>query len=473
MSSVITFDSNPGSVTDRVIRITGTLQAAVTSLEFGNAFSSMVAAAVSGNRFSCVVELTPGRNELFFQPYNITSTPLQSERYVITYTPTPVQYHQVQTSLDLHAQSLGYERLPGERAVSLKKRILQGGRARALRRNAVPMQLATEMGFPFSEEMIRFHIGRTTYNHPALINCYIQCTPFELKVTADSLVTSEGPIVFDAGHPYYTTLEELSPFGRLQLVDDGGTPVGVGDYEYDAETNRIHLLNTEMVGKDLMLVYNSVQSFTLASYTLATLKVALEAALAVEMEITESEFHTDANAAGWMIPFEWARISEQETLDDETRTKPGVYASVSEIRVYPLHVYRREFLVDGSGLGTKLEKYVREVNDVDHRTWAQIIVGQDGLRDRTITPLYDPLPHLMDGNRGYWGTDYNIHEVQYLGTGLHDVQNPFNGLAVASWQSGTGALGDLENDGVVEVLTSHTEVVDVEETFTNVLYGII
>lgn len=475
MSSVLKFDRIPSRVTTSVLRVTGKAEASVASIEAGTSYSSLSKIQLTGGRFSAVLELTPGRNQFVFQPYAAGGSPLQSEIEVITYEHQTLESYVVTGALDMHAAELGYERLPGERNVSFKKRLLQGSKGREDVRKHVPIAMATELGFPFSKDMVRVKVARTKFNHPSLTAGFVKITPTAFKYTGDQLVTSEGPVVFDVGYPYITPAQEVSPFSNIRLYREGGDPVAQSDYEYQTETNRIWLRNDALVGSDLLLVYNYVNSISIESGDITALKTAVELQTYLELEITDSEFHTSSDLAALLIPQDWTLIPDTEDYPSGAlRTNPGVYLSVSEIRAFPLHEHKQDYLDNGSGLGTKLQKYVSEVNIVDHRNWERFVVGRDGLRDENITPLYDAFPHLSDPKRGHWGQNmYNIHQVQYLGTGLNDAANPFVGIIPQWWQSGAGHLGDLEPDSPVQELDDISEITDATDTPINPLYGIL
>lgn len=470
MSSLLQFDSIPSHVKSRVIKLSGTADTSVASLVAGQTLASLSAVRLtSGKRFSAVLQLTPGRNEFIFQPYSVTSTPMTSERIVVYYDNTPVELHNVQNSLDFHAAEMGFTRLYAEKNVSLKERLLQAGT------DPGPVTaIATELAAPISVDMVRFYVDRTTYNRPKYTDAFVKVTTSEVLVAARELVNSDSPVRFDSGHPYYTPLSEVSPFGSITLYSESGEPLPPDTYEYLTETNRIWLRDPEFVGKDLLLVYNTVVSIPITG-TLAALKTAVEVATDLIMEITPTDYHTTTTSAELLIPEGWQEVDNQEDFPNSTnRTQPGAYFSVSTVRSYPLHEFSRDLLVNGSGLGTKLEKYVKEVNEVDHRTWDKIVVGRDGLRDATINPRYDYLPHLTDSERGYWGPNgYNRHEVQYLGSGYLDPSNQFVGIGLVRWQSGTGQLGDLEAGNSSRELSDYTDELEEEETTSNPLYGIL
>lgn len=472
---MIKFDKTPARVKTAVLRITGRADPSVDSIEAGPDYSNLTKIQLSGGRFSAVLELTPGRNQFIFQPYATGGSPLQSEIEVITYEKQVVESYSPMTSLDLHGAELGFERLPEERNVSYKQRLLQGSKGKDNPRTFIQNAYATEMGFPFSRNMVRIKVDRTDYNKPRLTNGHVKVTPTQFKYAGDQLVTSEGPVQFDPGYPYITPSQEVSPVGTVRVLQENGEPVSVGDYEYESDTGRVWLKNADLAGQDLLLVYNYVASFTLSGNTLTALKALVDATNHLEMVITSNDYHSGSTASDYLVPKDWTRVSEREDYPtDSLRTDPGVYLSVCEISAWPLHEHAEDLLVNGSGLGTKLEKYVREVTRVDHRTWDKVIVGRDGLRDENISPLYDSFPHLTDAKRGYWGSNqYNIHEVQYLGAGIGDRSNQFVGITPLEWQSGTGQLGDLEPDFAVQEISDTADITDTEEDQVNILYGIL
>lgn len=465
----------PSKVKTAVLRITGRADPSVASIEAGLNYSSLTKIQLSGGRFSAVLELTPGRNQFVFQPYAVGGSALQSDIQVITYEKQVVEAHAPDTSLDLHGAELGFERLPTERGVSYKQRLLQGSKGKDDPRTFIQNAYATEMGFPFSREMVRVKVDRTGYNRPKLTNGFVKITPTQFKYTGDQLLASEGPVRFDAGYPYITPDQEVSPFGAVRVIQENGEPVATGDYEYEAETGRVWLKNPDLSDQDLLLVYNYVTSFTLAGNDLAALKALVDATGYLEMIINDTDYHTSTTDSDWLVPKDWTAVPEDEDYPtDSLRTDPGVYLSVCEVNAWALHEHADDLLDNGSGLGTKLEKYVREVNRVDHRTWDKIVVGRDGLRDENVTPLYDAFPHLTDAKRGHWGSnEYNIHEVHYLGTGVDDQDNQFVGIRPLQWQSGVGQLGDLEPDFAVQEVNDTADITDTEEDQVNILYGIL
>lgn len=470
MSSLLEFDSIPSHVKSRVIKLSGTAHASVGSLEVGTSLATLATVRLtSGKRFSAVLQLTPGRNEFIFQPYSAMVTPMTAERLVIYYDNTPVELHSVGNSLDFHAAEMGYSRLFGEKNVSLKERLLQAGTE-----TSPVVAISTELASPISVDMVRFYVERTSYNRPKYNDAFVKVSTSEVSVAARELVNSDSPVRFDSGHPYYTPASEVSPFGSLTVYSESGEPLPPDAYEYLVDTNRVWLRDLAFAGKDLMLVYNTVVSVPITG-TLANLKTAIELATDLVMEITATDYHTTATSASWLVPEGWQEVDNQEDFPNNiNRTQPGAYISVSEVRAYPLHEFSRDLLVGGSGLGTKLEKYVKEVNEVDHRTWDKIVVGRDGLRDANINPRYDYFPHLTDSARGSWGPDgYNRHEVQYLGSGYLDTSNPFVGVPLVRWQSGTGQLGDLESGNSARELSDYTDELEEEETTSNPLYGIL
>lgn len=476
MSKVLQFDSEPSTTRSRVLKVTGKADSAVFSIEVGPDWSTLSPIQLtSGKRFSAILELTPGRNEFVFQPYSVSSTPLQAERFVINYRETEVETYHTGNSLDFHAEELGFSRLFGEKNVSLRERMMQAGLAVAQGDQGVPISMAAEMAKPFSHEMVRVSITRSTYNRPDITDVFVKVTPSQFKIAAKQLVNSDSPVRFDIGYPYYTPSSEVSPFGRVKLLTEAGEDLPSDAYDYDADTNRIWLRDFDYVDQDLLLVYNTVLSVDLSG-DLAAFETAVELATDLEVTITATDYHTSTTDADWLVPTTWLPVSEQEDYPNNVnRTQPGAYLSVSETKSFPLHFHREDFLdSEGSGLGTKLEKYVKEVNSVDRRTWDKVIVGVDGLRDETFNPRYDAFPHLMDSHRGHWGADrYNIHEVQYLGTGVRDTSNQFRGVPLNRWQSGTGTEGDLEPGSSTVELVSYLDEPEVVEEESNPLYGIL
>lgn len=470
----ITFDAFPSVISKPVIVITGTVDASVSSLEVGPDLGSLVATDLSQQRFSVVVELSPGRNEVVFQPYGPLSQPLTPHREVVTYSKFTGELHLVGNSLDKHGAVLGIDRFPGEKNVSYKKRLLQAARALPKSRDGSALMMATEMGFAFSQDMIRVYVERTTYNRPKLTNPHMRITTAALEYTADELVAFEGPVVFDYGYPYLTPSNAVSPFGSMKILTEGSEELDGDAFEYDFEQNRIFLKDDDYANQDLTLVYNTVASFSVASGDIAAFETAVEGGSDLLVEVTDTDFHTTATSASWILPQAWIRIPTQEDYPVAgIADNPGVYLSVSEIKAFALHEFRDSLLdSSGSGLGTDLEKYTKEIRQVDRRTWAQIIPGRDGLRDRNAKPLDDYLPHLSDPIAGAWGAnEYNLHEVSYLGSGVDDPSNPFVGVGKARWRSGVGTRGDLEPGVVRQELKSFADIIEETKIPESILYG--
>ena len=283
-------------------------------------------------------------------------------------------------------------------------------------------------------------------------------------------------MVFDYGHPYITPSSTVSPFGAMKLLMEGGEEISGEDFEYDYKQNRVLLKNLDHANLDLTLVHNTVSSFSINTGTLATLETTIEAGSDLLVEITDTEFHTSTDLADWIIPQAWVPLSTEEDFPTNgIDADPGLYLSVSEVKTFALHEFRDSFLdSDGSGIATTLEDYVREIRSVDRRTWARIIPGRDGLRDAEAKPLDDYFPHLADPIRGTWGVnEYNINEVQYLGSGVNDPANPLVGTEQLHWQSGTGTRGDLEPGVVRKELRSYADIVEETKVPQSVLYGVL
>lgn len=447
MSNLLKFDHVPGTTQHRVIRVTGAADSSVDSLEYGTAFTSMVLAQLAAKRFSAVLELEVGRNVFYFQPYAVGGAPLQSQSIVIDYEAPAPTAKSVPNSLDYHSQQLGFERLDGERNVSFKQRLLQGAAGKADLRTYVPAAFATELASPFSRGMVRVHVNRTSFNRPVTKEVFAAVTPTEFKYTGSALVRTDGPVVFDPAYPYHTPEAELSVFHPIKLISQSGQQLADSDFEYEVTTNRIWLRNQQYTNQDIIIVYNYVNSYALTG-DLDALKTAVEVDGHLLVTITDSSFHNDTTNADWLIPAAWSPVDETEDfMAGSLRDQPGLYLSVSQSRAFPLHEHAEEYLVDGSGLGTSLEYYVREVNAVDHRTWDKIVIGRDGLRDETIVPLYSAFPHLTDPAR----------------SGVQDT----------TWQSGAGQLGDLEPDSSVNEALTVTDLEDEEDSGSSILYGIL
>lgn len=470
----IDFDAFPSVTSKPILTITGTVDGNVTALEVGPDLSNLVATDLSGQRFSVVVELDPGRNEVVFQTYGAASQALTPIRKVITYNKQSPELFHVKNSLDKHGELIGIDRIPGEKNVSYKKRLLQAAQTIPGSRVGVLGMMATELGFAFSMDMVRVYIDRTTYNRPKLTNPYIRVTLDAVEYTADELITFESPVVFDYGNPYITPSSTVSPFGPIKLLTEGGEEVDGDDFEYDEVLNRVFLKDLDYAGHDLTLVYNTVTSFSISSGSISTLETTIESGSDLELEVFTTDFHSGADDADWILPLSWTPIPTQEDYpSDDIDDDPGVYLNISEIKTFALHEFRDTFLdSNGSGLASDLEDYVREIGSIDRRNWARIIPGRDGLRDANSRPLDDYFPHLADPVRGVWGNnEYNIHEVQYLGAGVDDPSNPFKGVQPLQWQSGSGTLGDLEPGVVRQELQSYADIVEDSKIPVNILYG--
>lgn len=471
--SVVTLDAFPTETSDQIIIVTGRVDGRVDSLEFGTDVSSLTPVSLSNKRFKVVLELSPGRNEFIFQPYDTSSNPLSTLREVITYYKQTPELVTVGNALDLHGERLGFDRLRGEKNVSYKKRLLQGAK-KPNDRQGQPLSMATELAFPFSLNNVRISVQRTDYNRPKLTNPYIKVTLDEIQIAGNELVATDSPVVFDESYPYLTPENTISPFGRIVILNEAGHEMDPEEYEYDSDTDRILIKNRDYANKDLILAYNKIESYTLTGNDLATVKSTVESAGYINMEITDTDHHTSSTDADWLLPISWVPLT---TVEDNPTTnigkEPGVYLSTSEIKTFPLHEFKDDLLnSDGSGIGTALERYLKELNKVDRRTWGRVIVGQDGLRDGSQQPLFDYYPHLADPERGFWGTnEYNIHEVQYLGDGVNDTSNPLRGVQENQWHSGSGTEGDLEPDAVSQELQSFADITEEEKIPTNIIYG--
>jgi len=478
LSKVIRFDNNQSRVRSPVVVITGRADASVSSIEAGPDFNNLTRIQLKAGRFQAIMQLKSGRNQLVFQPYAPGGSPLQSESRVVYLETDPTESYQVQTSLDNHGQAIGFNRLPGERSVSYKNRLLQAAGSRDDQRTYVPVAISTEAAVPFSRDILRVKTARSAFNNTKLRSGFIKVTPTQFKYTGGQTLEYDGPFIFDKGYPYAAPTNEVSPFSVIKVYTENGDLVSKGDYEWDADLKRLHLKNPDYYGAPINIIYNKVLSFDLAGITLDDLKTAVESEGHLLFDITDTKYHNDQSPADWLVPIDWTSVPEtQDYPVDLVLPQPGAYVSMSSVKTWVLHEHAKDLLVNGSGLGTKLEVYVDEVKKEDHRTWPLHIVGVHGLRSENISPLYDAIPNLMDSISGYWGQDrLNIHQLQYLGIGFKDSNYLYRGVKEHQWQSGTGQLGDLEGDTPVNELTDPADVIldpKPEPDGASIIYGII
>lgn len=482
--NLIVLDNVPTVAPAKIIVISGTLDASVGSLEIGTTLADLAPVPIANQRFQTVLELDVGHNEFILQPYSITASPLAPDRISIEYVENKVELLNVGNSLDFHGAEIGFDRLRGEKNVSYKARLLQGAKRQGAGRDFIPISYATELAFPISIGMLRVYADRSTFNTPLVTNPFIRVTLDELQLAADEIISSEV-VVFDEQYPYVTPADPVSPFGVIRLLEENGQELDPSCYDYDTVSNRIRLLDAGSIGKDLILEYNSITAFALST-DIAALVTAVNASNLILIEVFDSEYHDDTVDSLWILPRQWTSLSTREDFPTTGfGDNPGVYLSVSELKTYVLHEFKDDLLINGSGIGTKLEKYVNEILQAEHRSWDRFVVGRDGLRDENIVPLYDSFPHLTDPVRGTWsfyadvsavwtliGSRLNIHQIAYLTTIYDDYQIVFNGVHPEEWQSGTGTLGDLSPGIASQELRSYGDIIEEQKTPSS-LYGVL
>lgn len=460
---LVIFDAIPRTVHSSVIRLTGSVDSTITNLSFGPNPSNLKVIQLTNRRWTAVLQLESGRNEFTFQPYTTGPVPAAPERLVVYYEQPKLELHHPPTSLDGHAARLGYTRLPTETGVSFKNRLMQGASAAGAGLATIPIALATEIGFPYSRDMVRVKVERTTYNHPVATQAWIRATPSRIQFTCRELAVAPTVVRFDAGYPYYSITP--SPFHPIRLTFINGQDVPASAWEFLPETNRLWLRDLDLANKDLLLSWTAINEYLYAT-DLAALKTAIEADGFVEFLITASDYHSSTTDADWLIATPWLPVSEDEDWPTGvTLDQPGPRFSVSEVQSFVLHGNANDYLQGGSGLGTALERWIGELNLVDRRTWATIVIGRDGLRDGDNLPIQSAFPHLMDASRGGWGTtQLNQHEEAYLNTGA-----PF--IGATTWKSGTGQLGDLEAGVVRQEMQTLADLVEEAKIPANIIYG--
>lgn len=467
---MIKFDNIPTTSTRAVITLTGTVSASIETIEYGTDLSSMSVVPVNNLRFSVVLELAAGDNDFHFVGKSGSGGFVEGTRRNIPYTVPSQTTLRVQNQLDMHGERFGYERLNGERNPNYRTRLVQGAAISEDGKDHIQKAASTEIAFPYSMGALHVWVERSTYNHPLLTNPYIRVTFDNLEVTAEELRTEEV-VNFSWADPYITPSSTLSEVGPIELFLESGEAVPQISYEYDVETARVWIKDINLADQDLTISYQTILAFSLSG-DIAALTTSVQADGRLNMEFTDTDNHDTTSASNLIIPRPWELFDSGEQLPDSTgREQPGNRFSLSEVTTYVLHSMRRELLnSEGNGLGTKLQKFVDEINRIDRRTWARVVVGKDGLRDRTLVPLFDSFPHVTDNLRGSWGASaYNIHEFAYLGTSSDE----YKGVRPHQWQSGIGSQDDLE-PSVVDLNQRNSDTVfDNEKIPANVIYGVL
>jgi hypothetical protein len=463
---MIQIDTIPRETEATIIVVTGTVHPSIVRMEYGTDLSDMSSVPVNDLRFRVVLELQPGNNDYSFVGYSSTNEMVKTIRRNVVYNPPKEHLQNIQNTLDIHGERLGFRRMKGEMNPNYRTRLAQGSQVLD-REDSVPKAVSTEIAFPYSHDFLRVFVTHTDFNHLILKDPYIRVTFDYIEVTDTSMYVNET-VRFSSGYPFITPQEEVSDLYPMELHLESGEKLPRTVFDYDIEQNRVWLKDLTLVDSDLILKYHTVEKFSLSGTVQDTVN-AINAFDGLGADFIPNTNHDGTTSADWIIKRSWRPLDTRMQFPADTgREQPGNRFGISEISTYALHDFRRD-LVLANGIGGKLHRFVTELNKVDRRTWGTVVVGKDAFRDADFHILMDTFPHVMDSSRGGWGNDgLNIHE--YI-----DLDQPleFTGVEASSWRSGVGSEHDMEPSVIDYDQINSDTLFDQLKIPPNIIYGVL
>ncbi|MHA2066480.1 MAG: hypothetical protein ACXABY_19080 [Candidatus Thorarchaeota archaeon] len=452
LTSAITITQGLTLVHQRTAVLTGTNSSDIATVEVSGVIGSVVQPTTTTWRAE--IRLEPGDNVVSICGIDLADNVTATVTKTITQPKLTHEQHEVFGPFDEYGVVLSLPRLPGEKNLQYRARLfdvrqhpadatvigLTQGASRAL---GIRIQAGITLSSPFDAE-----IGTSR-----AINGSARNTGVVFELTSLRFITEECLTVEPA-----TLSVSLTRYPQdtsvIQVNTLNGDRIDQELWAYDRKTNRILLQDRELEGLDIVVKFVYVHKIALKGLTLADLKTEIEAVVDSDGNpYFQADIVTDpVTRAEDLIPTSGFLIINDVPVDLERCC----------LRLRELHdidFQESKLNEHGHAIGTQLAAWAQQINTQTRIVWNATLLDDSQWEPLGPEPHLGALPHLSDGERGYWAsldptdaTRYTRKDFRrYNGVSpINGALLKYKGIEPLEFQSGTGTRKDLKVLDIVE-----------------------
>lgn len=352
---------------------------------------------------------------------------------------------------DEFAALAGLERLPGEKNIYLRSRIVDASTNKA---NATYEGLINgwnrELSLKVIRDAITFAVNKDTYGEYLAQDVYLTLTPENLIIEYANLETTEN-LQVDPGTLKVALIERpVAPSQYMIIETYDGNFIPQTMYEVDALDGSIYF-NYAYAGEWITVYYRYVELINIRTITLQQLKTAVEA---VVDSLARPIFSVTLNAVTTLPASGLVQFGKSSPT-----TVNNLVTDFSHIRIVELHdqEFKNSYLSDGHLYGTQVYKWAKYIRQKANYTWKNIQLDVDIWDPTGGNFALDFLPHLFDTRTEYWtneaGTIIDYKKYLYNGGFDFTTWNKLGEQSPGEFVSGVGGGYSLK---IVDVVESDT-----------------
>lgn len=304
-------------------------------------------------------------------------------------TPSPESYF---NALDDKGSEIGLERLPGEKNLYYKNRVLDADKnlGNATYEGLI-RALSREVSLDITEDVFKIvPVEDTTSRVLRATNAFVTIEPTRLLVEADQLRQVKEKLRLDPGSRQ-TTLSKI-PTSKAELTLQGkdGRALDAGDFEL-FEEKKVRLLK-DGLPLTVFATYRHFHDISItAATTLSGLKTSLETAIGVETK----QLFTVTITSGYTAKL--AKFLLRPIRAPVARSGLSLHLSQVQVTAFSDEKYREGLLNQhGTYISTKLETYAGQTRAKGRIFLKDTVLDQDNLIEFDTEEDLVALPHLFD-----------------------------------------------------------------------------
>lgn len=451
LQSAITVDPHSDIVFQRTITLTGTNSTEVKTI--------VVSAAgyitqPTSTTWRAEVKLVPGLNTIKISGTDRAGNTTATITVLITLPKLFDEQHGVHNPLDHFGIALSLERLPGEKNLPYRQRLLD---VKTHPADATVIGLtygaARELGIRVFDALTIKSPLDDRLGVPRAILGAIRVGSVYFDLSSPRLLFRECLTLEPA--TYAVTLKKTPKDGSLITVSTmQGDLVSVNDWAYDFKTNRLLFSNRDLEGKDLAIQYEYIERILLAGKTFRQLETDIEA---IVDDNGRPLFLVTLIEPIWGPAADLISTSGFIAVTEDLVTLDKCQLRIREL--HDLDFQASKLNSDNNALNTKLAAWVQRINTQTRIVWNATRLDESQWEPLGEDPGLGALPHLSDGNRGHWASLDPTDATKYTRKDFRRYEGvspttgdtlQYRGIEPLQFQSGTGTQNDLKVLKIVE-----------------------